>query len=114
MTIDAQAVPPRRLWWLAAGFGVWCSALVFIYALHAIGCAFAWPAGTLRVSLVVVFLVHLVVVGWMWRNFARAGPDPAFGDTGGFVHAAILWTAIAALVATVLTFGPPLLLRTCI
>ena len=114
MTIRVRAVPPRRLWWLAAGFGVWCSALIFLYALHAIGCAFGWPAGTLRLYLVVVFCVHLVVLGWIWRNFARVGPDPAFGHTGSFLHAAILWTAIAALVATVLTFGAPLLLSTCI
>ena len=36
-----RAVPSCRLWWLAAGFGIWCSALVVLYALHAIGCAFA-------------------------------------------------------------------------
>jgi hypothetical protein len=50
----------------------------------------------------------------MWRNFARSGPDPAFGPTGRFLHTAIVWTAIAAVVATILTFGPPLLLSTCI
>ena len=108
------AIPSRRLWWLAAGFGVWCSALVFLYALQAIGCVFAWPTGTLRVTLVVVFFAHVVVVGWMWRNFARAAPDPALVPTGSFLHAAIHWTAIAAFVATVLTFGPPLFLSTCI
>ena len=86
----------------------------FLYALHAIGCVFAWPAGTLRLSLVVVFVAHLVVIGWMWRNVAKSVPDPAFGQTGSFLHAAIVWTAIAAFVATVLTFGPPLLLATCI
>jgi hypothetical protein len=111
---SAGVVPPRRLWWLAAGFGVWCSALVVLYALQAIGCVFAWPAGTLRASLVVVFLAHLLVVGWMWRNFAKAAPDPALGQTGNFLRAAIVWTAVAAFVATVLTFGPPLLLSTCI
>ena len=109
-----HAVPPRQLWWLAAGFGVWCSALVFLYALQAIGCVFAWPTGTLRVTLVVVFLTHMIVVGWMWRNAARAAPDPAFGATGSFVHSAIVWTAVAAFVATLLTFGPPLFLTTCI
>ena len=53
--MSAGPVPPRRLWWLAAGFGVWCSALVFLYALHAFGCVFAWSVGSLRLSLVVVF-----------------------------------------------------------
>ena len=35
--MSARPVPPRRLWWLVAGFGVWCSALVVLYALHAMG-----------------------------------------------------------------------------
>ena len=112
MSVDS--VPPSRLWWLAAGFGVWCSALVFLYALQAFGCVFAWPVGTLRLSLVVVFLAHLVVIGWMWRNLAKATLDPAIGQTGGFLHAAIVWTAIAAFVATIVTFGPPLFLTTCV
>ena len=114
MSANARAVPPRLLWWLAAGFGVWCSALVFLYALHAVGCTFAWPAGTLRMSLVIVLLAHLVVGGWIWRNVAKSVPDAAFGQTGSFLHAAVVWTAIAAFFATVLTFGPPLLLATCI
>lgn len=110
----AKVVPPRRLWWLAVGFGIWCSALVVLYALHAIGCAFAWPAGSLRTSLFVVFVVHLIGVGWTWRRFAAAGPDPDVGATGSFLHAAIVWTTLAALASTVLIFGPALLLATCI
>lgn len=108
-----QAVPPRQLWWLAAGFGAWCSALVALYALHAIGCAFAWPSTSLRVSLVAVFLAHLAAIGWMWGHAARARPDARSGPVGSFLHAAIVWTTIVAFVATVLTLGPPLLLSTC-
>ena len=112
--MNARVVPQRRLWWLGAGFVAWCSALVVLYALHAIGCAFAWPTSTMRTTLVLVFVVHLIVVGWMWRNFAKAGPEPLFSPTGAFLHEAIFWTVIAAFVATVLTLGPPLLLSTCI
>lgn len=111
---DERPVPPRRLWWLAAGFAVWCSALVALYALHAIGCAFAWTTGSLRLGLAAVLLAHLIVMGWMWRDIARVGPDPVFGPTGTFLHQAIIWTLIAALVATALTLGPPLLLATCL
>ena len=111
---SVRAVPPRLLWWLAAGFGAWCSALVFLYALHAIGCVFAWPTGVLRFTLVLVFVAHLVAIGWMWRNVVKSVPDAAFGQTGSFLHTAVVWTAVAAFVATVLTFGPPLLLATCI
>ena len=41
MTARTCPLPPGYLWWLAAGFLVWCSALVSVYAVHAIGCTFA-------------------------------------------------------------------------
>jgi hypothetical protein len=109
-----RPVPPRRLWWLAAGFTVWCSALVALYAIHSIGCAFGWSTGSLRLWLAATLLAHLIVLGWMWRDIARAGPNTGFGPTGAFLHWAVIGTLIAALVATAITFGPPLLLATCI
>jgi hypothetical protein len=112
--VSAPPVPPRRLWWLVAGFGVWCSALVLLYAVHAIGCAFAWPAGALRLALALVLLAHLIVIGWMWRDRWAASLDPGFGPTGTFLHTVILWTVIAALVTTILTLGPALALATCV
>jgi hypothetical protein len=54
------------------------------------------------------------VIGWMWRKAAMASPDPVYGATGSFLRTAIVWTAIAAFIATVVTFGPPLFLATCI
>jgi ACR3 family arsenite efflux pump ArsB len=111
--VSERPVPPMRLWWLAAGFSIWCSALVALYALHAIGCAFGWSAGSLRLGLAMVLLAHLVVMVWMWRDIARAGTDPDFGSTRRFLHGAVTWTLIAALVASVLTLGPPLLLTVC-
>ena len=111
--MSTRPVPPGQLWWLVAGFAVWCSALVVLYSLHAIGCAFAWSVGPLRLGLAVVLLAHLIVIGWMWRDFARAGPDPVFGQTGTFLHRAVVWTVSAAFVATALTFVPSLLLTLC-
>jgi hypothetical protein len=55
----------------------------------------------------------LVVIGWMWRDLAAASPEPAFGRTGTFLHTVVVWTLIAAFVATVLTLGPSLLLTIC-
>ena len=112
--MSARPVPPRRLWWLLAGFGVWCSALVFLYAVHAIGCAFAWPAGALRLVLAMVLLAHLIMIGWMWRDRLAGSPDAGLGPTGTFLHTVIVWTLIAALVTTVLTLGPTLALATCV
>ena len=97
--MSERPVPPRHLWWLAAGFTVWCSALVALYAIHGIGCAFGWSTGSLRL--------------WL-ADIARAGPNTDFGPTGAFLHWAVIGTLIAALVATAISFGPPLLLATCI
>ena len=105
---------PRRAQWLAAGFVVWCIALVVLYALHAIGCSFGWSAGTLRWSLVLVFGAHLAVIGWMWKKFSRAAPNGEAGETSRFLHVTIVWATIAAFASTVLALGPPLLLSTCI
>jgi hypothetical protein len=112
--MTARPVPPRRLWWLLAGFGVWCSALVFLYAVHAVGCAFAWPVGALRLALALVLLAHLIVIGWMWRDRLAGSPDAGLGPTGIFLHTVIVWTLIAALVTIVLTLGPTLALATCV
>ena len=112
--MSERPLPSRQLWWLAAGFTVWCSALVTLYAIHGVGCAFAWSTGSLRLWLAVALLTHLIVLGWMWRDIARAGLDSGFGAAGAFLHWAVICTLITALVATVITFGPPLLLTTCV
>ena len=112
--MTARAVPPSRLWLLALGYGFWCSALVLLYALHALGCAFAWPAATLRITLAVVFMVHLIAIGVLWRVYTIGRADAAFGATGSFFHEVALWTLATACAATVLTLGPSLMLAACI
>jgi hypothetical protein len=112
--VSADPCSPWRLWWLAAGFGLWGSALVGLYTLHAVGCTFAWSAGPLRLGLAAVLLAHLVAIGWMWRDLAGADVDPDTGETGAFLHEAVVWTLIAAFAATVLTLGPPLALAMCV
>lgn len=99
---------------LGAGFTIWCSALVVMYALHALGCAFAWPTTALRASLVLALLVHLAAIGWLWLRFARTRPAQAQGETGAFMHWTVVWALATAFVAAVLTLVPSLLLSTCV
>ena len=80
--MSARPVPNHRLWFLVLGFGAWCSALITVYGLHSIGCTFFWSADTIRLSLGLAILAHLVLIGWLWRNYAKAPADPAFGPTG--------------------------------
>jgi hypothetical protein len=112
--MNGRPLAPERLWWLAVGFTIWCLALVILYALHAIGCAFGWPGGPLRLSLAAVLVLHLVAIGGLWRYWATARLDPGPERIGAFLHTVVVWTLIAALAATVITFGPALLLTTCV
>jgi len=103
---------PRRLWWLAAGFGVWGSALILLYGLHAIGCAFGWPTGVLKLSMAALLAIHGAGLAWMVIRL-RSGDD-AGRLASGFLQAVFLWSVYAALAATFLTFVPPLFLTACV
>lgn len=111
--MSVRSVPAHQLWLLVLGFGAWCSALITVYVLHSVGCAFAWQAGTLRLTLGLAILAHLVLIGWLWRYYAMMPADPALGPTGSFFHWVTLWTLLAAVVTIVFTLGPTLLLTSC-
>jgi len=110
--MNLRAVPPGRVWLLALGFGLWCSALVVLYALHAIGCVFAWPTDILRWTLALVVLTHLAAIGLPWYRFARTPADPT--ETGSFLQWTVVWTLGTAFVALVLTLGPTFFVSTCV
>lgn len=114
MSAGERPVPTSRLWLLVWGFGIWCSALVVMYGFHAIGCAFGWPTAALRLGLGIALLGHMAALGWLWVYCARVTADAAVGPIGAFMNRVIVWTTIAAVVTTVLTLGPALLLQTCI
>jgi hypothetical protein len=110
--MSVRPVPAQRLWFLVLGFGAWCSALITVYVLHSVGCTFARSTDTLRLSLGLAIFAHLVLIGWLWRNYAKTR-DSALGPTGSFLHWVIAWTLVAAFVTIVFTLGPTLLLTTC-
>ncbi|MFG1370669.1 hypothetical protein V5F32_00670 [Xanthobacter oligotrophicus] len=109
----ARRIPSRQLPWLAPGFCIWFSALVFVYVLHSMGCAFGWSAATIRLSLSLALIVHLALIGVLWRLQARRGSNPAFGRAGTFLHWIIVGTLVSALVKIVFTLGPILFLTAC-
>jgi hypothetical protein len=111
--MSAHPVPAHRLWLLVLGFGAWCSALITVYVLHSVGCTFAWSATAIRISLGLAILAHLVLIGWLWRNYAITPADASPDPTGWFLHWVILWTLLAAFVTIVFTLGPTLLLTSC-
>lgn len=103
----------RRLALLVAGFLVWTSAFIVLYAMLSVGCRFGWddveltPGLTLqRVQLVVIFLVHLAGAALLVLAFRqRAGVS--------FLHGAAFGTALAAFGSTLFSFVAVFALTTC-
>lgn len=108
----ASSWPSRQLLWLAAGFGIWFSALVCVYALHAIGCAFGWPASSIQLGLALILAAHLALIGGLWWRWRVAAP--IFGRTGRFLRWVILGTLASAVVKIAFTLGPVLVLSACL
>ena len=111
--MSTRTVPPQRLCWLTAGFAVWGSALVALYAIHGLGCAFSWPAGPVRTALGLVLVAHLAAAVLMWRHLARASKRQDATATGDFLRTVAVWCVIAAFVTMILTLAPPLVLTAC-
>jgi hypothetical protein len=89
------------------GFGLWSTALVLVYALHAIGCAYHWGPGAIRLVIGAVVVGHVIAIGLCMRYLR-----PAAGTS--LLLRAAQWTLIAALVATLFTYGPLVLLSPCV
>lgn len=102
-----------HLWLLAVGFSVWACALAAAYVLHSVGCTFGWSTDTLRWSLALAILIHLALIGALWRTFARRFPTPPLSQTDSFMRWVIMGTLIAAFITIVFTLGPALFLTTC-
>jgi hypothetical protein len=98
---------PARMLWLVAGFTLWSTAFIALYTIQALGCAFDWPPVLHRGLLGVVFAGHLVAIALLIVKAPR-GPEQAFLST------VTLFTLWAALVSTVLTYGPALALTACL
>ncbi|TVQ34356.1 MAG: hypothetical protein EA356_10665 [Geminicoccaceae bacterium] len=97
---------PASLLWLVAGFGLWSTALILVYALHAVGCAFVWPPAAIRLGLALVLLAHVAALLALIHHQRRR--------TVNLLLQVALWTLVAALVATAFTYGPLLLLTPCV
>jgi hypothetical protein len=106
---------PRRLLWLAAGFIVWAHAFLALYAVNAIGCAFAWPAHLQRLVLWLLLAAHLVVLAWIvarhWRRRHESQGEPR---PMPFVDYVGLGVAITGWAATLFTLAPSFFVSLCI
>ncbi len=117
-------VPAIRLGWTVAGFTVWGLALVALYAILSIGCGYGWHmvelAGlvTLQRAVLVALLLlslaaALLVTALTWRQWRRTASASASPRPGSFLDGVAFASAVAALGASIVTFGPTLVLTTC-
>lgn len=110
--MSAREAPPRALWRLCVGFGIWASALTTLYALHSFGCAFGWSGWRLRITLAALLAAHLGLLGALLLTAPRRAP--ATGATSDLIARVSLWTLWAALVAAFAGLAPALLLTACV
>ncbi len=98
----SKRVPP--LFYMVAGFGLWGSAFVLLYATASLGCEFGWsqirtgPISLTRALLIGVWLIHMAALIWLYRRCARAQADDS---TGRFIRRTGLYLTGAAIASTV-------------
>lgn len=104
----------RAVLMLAAGFIVWASAFVVLYAMLSVGCQFGWHEIDLaaglsvqRAQLMAIFALHLAAATALVLVLrGRAGTVP-------MLPRAAYLCALAALGSTVFCFAPILVLSAC-
>ena len=103
---------------LIAGFVIWSSAFVTLYGALSVGCAFGWeaisfgPVSALRALLIALWLAHLAALGALWW-VCRARARRA-GKTDAFLGWSALHATWAAVVVTIVNYGPILGLTLCL
>lgn len=111
-----STVPPRRLLLLVSGFILWACALLTLYGVHALGCAFDWPSAVHRGLLSSLLASYMAVLARLsarrWRRW-RLQRDVGVPNATFIEYLALILT-IAALVATLLTLAPSFTLSLCV
>ena len=104
----------RALMMLGAGFSIWASAFVALYAMLSVGCRFGWDDVELaaglslqRAQLVAILFVHLAA-GAALVAMLRTGVG------GPFLARAAYLAAIAALGSSVFSFSAVFALSACV
>jgi hypothetical protein len=105
---------------MIAGFVVWSSAFLALYAVLTVGCALNWnepdsAPGVHRLVLLAVWFVHIaaiVLLAWGTKILARDRPGSK--TVSGFLLAATWGSTLAALGATAWIGIPIFMTSTCV
>ena len=116
-----RAERPSVLLWAILGFLVWASAFAALHGTHAVTCPDSlWMVEVLgmrpyRALLAGLWLLHLAIVIWLLaagrRRFRATDAEPAGLDR--FAYVLVVFSTIAAAVATFWIGFPVVLLSTC-
>lgn len=114
-----QATAPPALLWFVAGFIVWSIAFVALYAVQALGCEWGWhlrdvgPVSKQHLVLGAIFAGHVAVIVLLsliaWRWWSGNG-----NGASGFIRIAAVALSVSALVATIWTGLPAVVLTACV
>lgn len=103
-----RAVLKNPLLMLVAGFTIWATAFILLYALQALGCAYGWGSAH-RPVLIGAFVMCLAPLAALafW-------PAPTTTASSPGLFRASRWANRAALGAGVLTYAPVLFATACV
>jgi len=99
---------------LVAGFTGWAAALLSLYGVNAIACAFAWQHSLHRAVLLSLLALHLTALGSLSVHCWRRWRSPNGTRPATFIEYLGLATTIAAVGATAFTLAPSLILSLCV
>ena len=115
-----NATAPSALLWFVAGFGIWSVCFVLLYGVQAVGCEWGWheaPLGfaTLQhLILGAILVTHVVVLAVLSAIAVRWWRSDRENGAGRFVRASAVTLTLAALIATIWTGIPAVVLRACV
>ena len=112
---------PAGLPTMIAGYLVWSSCFVLLYALLSVGCELrlqlqpvAGGVNALSLVLGLVWALHLLALAWLIQDAWRAGRDAAReAHAGRFLRRVTVMLHLTALAATLWVGFPLLVLPPC-
>lgn len=103
---------------LLTGFVIWSGAFLLLYGVQATGCHLGWhqldvgPTSALRLVLAFMLIVTLGLIGGLHWYATRELTEPQT-DEARLLHKIAGMLHVAALVATVITYGGVMWLTLC-
>lgn len=119
MSASTRPVRGLDLIWLVAGFTLWGAGFSALYGLHAIGCRAGWeetmlgPLSANRIVLIITYLAHAALGAALYLPLARLAARWE-GPAAGMLHRAAAILTVAAVISTLWTGAPVLLLEACV